>query len=417
MKGSVRFVHASDLHLDATFGGVDATDDRVSGALARSTFEALDRVIDLCIDRSADFLVIAGDLHNSADRSLRAELAFQRAMMRMDEAGIPVFLVHGNHDPRDGWSAGLELPPSVKIFPADRVARFEVERDGDVACAVYGRSFATREVTDNLARGFSRRTGDPLALAVLHANVGQREGHDNYAPCSVEDLRSAGMDYWALGHIHVPGRVSDHPPAVYPGSTQGLDPTEEGPRGCLFVELDGDGAVEEFVSTASVLWRRVELPSAEITGLDGLRTAIRELCQNLREAGAGRPVIARIDLTGRSPIHGALLRPGVMRDLVADIRDEQLGLDPWLWIDRVRDRTRPAVALEEVLAEEGLRGDIARLAGARMEDQAAAHSLLAEIIDPVLDQLAARPETISSPEEIVALARDLCIDLVSEDDL
>ena len=59
------------------------------------------------------FLVIAGDLYNSADRSLGAELAFQRGMRRLADAGIPAFVVHGNHDPADGWSAGLEIPDSV----------------------------------------------------------------------------------------------------------------------------------------------------------------------------------------------------------------------------------------------------------------------------------------------------------------
>ena len=68
----VRFVHASDLHLDATFGGVDATDEKVAGALARSTIEALDRVVELCIERGADFLVIAGDLYNRADRDRKS---------------------------------------------------------------------------------------------------------------------------------------------------------------------------------------------------------------------------------------------------------------------------------------------------------------------------------------------------------
>jgi DNA repair exonuclease SbcCD nuclease subunit len=62
----IRFVHTSDLHLDATFGGVDAAEEKVADALALSTLEALDRVVQLCIDREADFLVVAGDLHNSA---------------------------------------------------------------------------------------------------------------------------------------------------------------------------------------------------------------------------------------------------------------------------------------------------------------------------------------------------------------
>jgi DNA repair exonuclease SbcCD nuclease subunit len=412
---TLRFVHASDLHLDATFGGVDATDEKVAGALERSTLEALDRVVQLSIDREVDFLVIAGDLYNSADHSLRAELTFQRAMRRLADAGIDAFVVRGNHDPADGWAAGLELPDSVVIFPADRVERREVIRDGEVVCAVYGRSYATRQVTENLALGYAREDGDPYAVAVLHANVGQREGWDNYAPCAVDDLRAAGMDYWALGHIHVAGRVSDDPPAVYPGSTQGLDPTEEGPRGCYVVHLDEDGATEEFVETASIRWRGIEIDTSELQGIDDLRSALEEACAGVRESSANRPTIVRLGLTGRSTVHADVTRPGVLSDLAADLRQEQLDIDPWIWVDRVRDRTEPALDLDEILVEEGLRGDLARLARKISEDPAETERVVEEVLAPVQFALAIRPEVEVSPEEVVARALDLCLDLLSRE--
>jgi len=411
--GKVRFVHASDLHLDATFGGVDATDEKVVGALERSTLDALDRVIQLCIDREVDFLVIAGDLYNSADHSLRAELAFQRAMRRLAESGIDAFIVRGNHDPADGWSAGLELPNSVVIFPVDGVGRREVIRDGKVVCAVYGRSFGTRQVTENLALGFAREKGDPFAVAVLHANVGQREGWDNYAPCSVDDLRAAGMDYWALGHIHVAGRVSDIPPAVYSGSTQGLNPTEKGPRGCYVVQLGEDGATEEFVETASVRWQGLEVDTTDVQDIDDLRLALEEACAGVRKSDSGRPTIARLELMGRSAVHADLSRPGVLSDLTADLRQEQLELEPWIWVDRVRDRTRPALDLEEILAEEGLRGDLARLARQLTGDPGEAERVVEEVLAPVQFSLAVRSELEISSEEVVARALDLCLDLLS----
>lgn len=412
----VRFVHASDLHLDATFGGVDATDDRVAGALARSTIEAFDRVIELCIEKKVDFLVIAGDLYNSADRSLGAELAFQRGMRRLADAGIPAFVVQGNHDPADGWSAGLELPDSVVVFSAEAVERREVVQESEVVCAVYGRSFPTRQVSENLALEFARSKDDPLAVAVLHANVGRREGWDDYAPCTVEDLRAAGMDYWALGHIHLPGRISDDPPAAYSGSTQGLDPTEEGPRGCYLVELDGGGAKEEFIETASVMWRRIALDATDVPGLDELRTAASEACDRVRTESGDRPTIVRIEIGGRTDVHADLGRPGVLDDLVTDLRDGQLGCEPWIWIDRVRDRTKPTLDLDSLVEEEGLRGDLVRLARVRAADSEGAAEMVAEIVDPVLAILAVRPELEDGAERIIERARDLCLDLLSGDD-
>jgi DNA repair exonuclease SbcCD nuclease subunit len=412
----IRFVHASDLHLDATFGGVDASDDKVAGALERSTLEAFDRVIQLCIDRGVDFLVIAGDLYNSVNHSLRAELAFQQGMRRLSDADIAAFIVRGNHDPADGWSAGLELPESVVVFPTDRVERHEVAREGKVLCAVYGRSFATSQVTDNLALGFQRGANDPYAVGVLHSNVGQREGWDNYAPSSVDDLRAAGMDYWALGHVHVAGRVMDNPPALYPGSTQGLNPTEEGPRGCYVVHLDEDGAIEEFVETASVRWRSLSIESSDVQGIDDLRTALELACVGIRESSAGLPVIVRLELTGRTAVHADLGRPGVLADLVADLRQDQLDLDPWIWVDRILDRTRPMIDLDVILAEEGLRGDLARIARDLAQDPVEAGRFLEDVLAPVQFALAAQPEIDIEAEEVVARALDLCLDLLSEEE-
>ncbi len=415
MAAGVRFVHASDLHLDASFGGVDATLDTVAAAFSRSTLEALDRVVALCIDREVDFLVIAGDLYNSADRSLRGELAFQRAMRKLADCGIAAFVVQGNHDPADGWTAGLDLPDSVVVFSSHEVERREFVRDGKVVCAVYGRSFPTRQVTENLAQDYRRRKDDPLAVAVLHTNVGQLSAWDNYAPSTVDDLRAAGMDYWALGHIHAPGRVADNPVAVYSGSTQGLNPTEEGPRGCFFVELDANGSREQFVETASIRWQTVEIDATGLSDLEGVRSAVAASCQSAREESGGRPVVVRMELAGRSPVHSDLGRPGVLADLVTDIRDEQLAIEPWIWVDRLRNRTRPYVDLEAVAREEGLRGDLVRLASRWSGDDETAATLVDEILAPLLGQLPGRRDLDLSPQQIVERACDLCVDRLSED--
>ena len=224
----------------------------------QATFSAFDRVVEVCLEREARFLVIAGDAYNSADSSLAAQLHFQSAMNRLAEAGVDVFLVHGNHDPASGWSAGLTMPESVHVFPTDRVGRFEVEVDGDVVAVVYGRSFARSAELENLALGYARQAEDPVAIGVLHANVGSAAGYDPYAPATLDDLRSAHMDYWALGHIHKQEMLSRDPWVVYPGSTQGLNPKETGPHGCMVVELGPSGVTSvEPVETAPIGWAQM----------------------------------------------------------------------------------------------------------------------------------------------------------------
>ncbi|MEE4275816.1 MAG: hypothetical protein V2J16_08145, partial [Thermoleophilia bacterium] len=330
-------------------------------------------------------------------------------------AGIGAYVVHGNHDAADGWSAGLELPPSVVVFSHREVERREVVRGGETLCAIYGRSYPTRVVRENLAAGYVRSPEDPLAVAVLHANVGQRPGWDNYAPCTVADLQAAGMDYWALGHVHVPGPIAERPPIVYSGSTQGLDPTEEGPRGCYVVELDAAGARLEFVDTAAVLWRRLTVDLSGDASLEDAHRAVADACASARRDGGGRPVLARVELEGRSRVHADLARPGVLRDLTADLRRPELEEEPWLWIDRVRDATGAVIDLEALRAEEGLRGDLVRLAGEWASREDAARALVEEILAPVRAQLALRPDLGVEAERLIERARDLCLDRLGGD--
>ena len=328
MSQGVRFVHAADLHLDAPFSGVSADDARVGAALAEATFVAFDRVVEVCLEREARFLVVAGDAYNSADSSLRAQLRFRAGMQRLADAGIDVFVAHGNHDPASGWSAGLPSPESVHVFPSDRVGRYEVTDGGDVVAAVYGRSFARAAETENLTLGYSRESGDTLAVGVLHANVGGNPDYDPYAPASLEDLRTARMDYWALGHIHKQEVLARDPWIVYSGSTQGLNPKEIGPHGCIVVDVSPTGTISiEHVETAPVGWAQLECDTSAAGSLEALRQLLLGACESIREQ-AGRPTVVRLTLSGRSPAHAELGRPGVFTDLVDSVRREQAVGEP-----------------------------------------------------------------------------------------
>ncbi|MDP2232384.1 MAG: DNA repair exonuclease, partial [Actinomycetota bacterium] len=223
MARAFTFIHTADLHLDAPFAGIDAADPRVREVLVDSTYAALDRIVSVAVERGVDFVLIAGDAYNSRDKSLRAQLRFKAACERLSSAGVPVFIAQGNHDPADGWTANLTFPQSVRYFATDAVERIEVldPESGEPLCALYGRGYATGPTKLNLARGFKRESADENAVAVLHANVGGQADYESYAPCTMDDLRAAGMDYWALGHIHKPSELSDSPRVRYAGSPQG----------------------------------------------------------------------------------------------------------------------------------------------------------------------------------------------------
>jgi DNA repair exonuclease SbcCD nuclease subunit len=406
---SVRFVHAADLHLGAPFKGVDASDPRVSGALVASTFEALDRIVDLCVSEAVDFLLIAGDVRNSRDKSRSAQLRFQSAMARLSEAAIPVFIASGNHDPADGWSAGLAVPDTVRYFSTSEVEALPFERHGERVCTLYGRGYGHAAETRDLASGFRRSADDTLAIGVLHTNIGGRADFENYAPASMDTLRAARMDYWALGHIHKPEVLCEAPAIVYAGSPQGLSPKEEGLHGCYLVELGSAGAAIEFRPVCSVAWERRGVDVAARAGIEGVRDALRAECDAARSRSQGRPAIVRLDLVGRSEAHEQLVAGTAMTELLDDLRDEQMSADPWVWVDRITDHTTGSLDIERYRGSQDFTGDLVRLVDEIVADPARLAAMVAEVTAP-LESSVGVFETDLTVEEMLLSARDVCLD-------
>jgi DNA repair exonuclease SbcCD nuclease subunit len=365
----VTFVHAADLHLDAPFAGIGEADEEISRRLREATFGAFERVVAIALEEQADFLVLAGDIFNSTDRSLRAQVRFAAGLKRLAESGIATFIAHGNHDPLSGWSPALEWPPLTRRFDGREVGSGLVEREGQPACRVYGLSFPQEKVTDNLAQRFSADAKDaPFAVGVLHASVGTHPDHATYAQCSVDDLRAPGFDYWALGHVHTRQvlRAAD-PCIVYPGNTQGLTPNETGPRGCTVVTLE-EGAEPQLRSqpTAVAEWRQEALSIADLETEQALVAAADGLIERLRDEATSDLVLLRLRVEGSGPLHGAIHR----RDLEDTLRDLGKAAQPTVWTESVADRTRPALDLDAYAAGDDFTAEFLRAAGRARDDPA-----------------------------------------------
>jgi DNA repair exonuclease SbcCD nuclease subunit len=396
-----RFIHCADLHLDSPFEGVGALDPRIGAALRDATFRALDNVIDLAVRQRADLIVIAGDVYDGADRSLKAQLRFRDALARAAAAGICCCVTHGNHDPLDGWQIELALPAGSHRFGGEAVERFTVVRDGRPLADVYGISYATREVSQNLATEF-RRDGDaPVAIGVLHCNVGGDPRHDNYAPCSMDDLAGAAMDYWALGHIHQRNVLRDAAPTVvYSGNAQGRSVRELGPRGCYLVHVEEGGRFNpEFVATDTVRWFERSLDTSPFEQFDALLDALTDLREEIRTAAEGRAAVLRLHLTGRSELHGVLQREATAADLAVQLREGEPERSDFVWLESLRIATRPAVDVQRRRELEDFVGDFLRAAQDLRVGENAAQAVREVLARrPEHKKVAAEIETFSDEE-------------------
>lgn len=400
----LRFVHAADLHLDSPFRALGHASPALRSQLQAATLGAFARIVDHTIACGADFLLVAGDLYDSKDRSLRALVAFRKQMERLAERNISVYIVHGNHDPLNGWGSEFQLPPNVTTFRGKTDTEPFVRRGREVA-QITGVSYTRERVTDNLASAFHPTEGAPYSIALLHANVGAQTGHADYAPAAIDELVAAGFDYWALGHVHTRSVLSTEPVmVVYPGNPQGRNPRETGVRGCYQVDVDTRGRAHlQFVETNLVRWAHLELSIRSHSRIEGLLDELLEKGRQVKLNFEG-PTVVRCTVTGNGPLHRDLQMEGMSEEL----REE---LDSTVTTESVRIATGPELDLETLARTETVVSDFLNLTRKALEDPELRQKL-AENLLPLFRRRELTPPDDARLREWIERAGTMGVDLL-----
>jgi len=415
---SFRFVHAADLHLDTPFQGVAQPAPAVAEALRDASLAAWDELVELTLREQAAFLLLAGDIYDGAERGMRAQFRFLHGLERLAQARVPVFIVHGNHDPlSQGWSGIERWPETVTVFGSDQVATAAAQRDGATLATVHGVSYAQREVSDNLAARFPQPGQHGLQVALLHCNAGGSAEHQAYSPCSVAQLLDTGYHYWALGHIHRRQSLGHGKVAIeYPGNLQGRSskPSELGEKGALVVEVNGHRVHEvRFATCDRVRFAAVEVDVATLGDLADARTMLLNGLAELQAQHSGCGLLVRGRLVGRGALHADLRRRDALPTLLDELRAACAHETPFVWWDALQDHTRSPIDREAIARRGDLSAELLRLSGALATDQQARHDFL----DTAFAEGPGRqlPAELRQPDDaeavaLLAQAEDLALD-------
>ena len=415
---TLRFVHAADLHLDSPFTGIRAAaPENVAEVLYSATFDSYENIIALCISEGVDALLVAGDIYDGADRSLRAQRAFIDGLRSLDAAGIRSFVCHGNHDPLDGWEARLSYPDSCRRFGSE-FAPAPIFPNEPERALVYGISYPTRDVYENLVSRLGPVDKRAFTIGLVHANVGGNTDHALYAPCSLDDLAQSGIDYWALGHVHTRQVLGERAPTVvYPGNPQGRHPNETGARGVYLVEVDANGDARlEFRPTDTVRWERVRIDIGALETEQDLLDAIDDAMQILVDGAEGRSVVARMTLTGRGELNQFLRQPGAVDDLLAGVSDQWAQRLPFVWCERIEDETAAAINRDALRSGEDFLAEVLRTADQLRETPEMLRDGLAELYQHRRFRQHLSDFTEEEIGKMLDEAEALAVNLLAEDD-
>ncbi len=326
-----RFVHTADLHLDSPLRSLALRDPELAALISGATRQALATIVDLCLAERVDALVIAGDLYDGEETSMKTARFLAGEMDRLHAANVRVFIVRGNHDSMSKVAPELTLPPNVKIFgERAETAQFVA---GGLKVAVHGLSFRTPKAPRSLLPDYTRPIAGAVNIGVMHTSLGGAPGHDVYAPCPAAELHAWGFDYWALGHIHARSTPPGARCVVMPGMPQGRDINESGPKTATLVSIDDSRRLtlgERPTSLAEFARVGVDLSDAEDG--DEAIAAIGRALEAAREGAVSAHLVARLKLSGATPLAWRLRRDPERLLAEAQRSGRRIGR---VWIDKL----------------------------------------------------------------------------------
>ncbi len=375
-----RFVHTADLHLDSPLRSLALRDAELADLIGGASRIVLERIVDLCLEEAVDALIIAGDLWDGDQRSVKTTAFFANAMARLHGAGIGVFIIKGNHDADARVTRHLDLPPNVHLFGV----RGGTERLEGCRVAVHGVSFKEKQAPESLLPKYPRAIEGWRNIGLLHTSLAGAEGHDVYAPCQLRELTEFGYDYWALGHVHKRQIHQEAPFVVMPGMPQGRDIGEAGPKSVTLVTMAQDrvSIEERIVSLAEFT-----LADLDISGIEDwhdLSGAVSGVLQDARDRVRSDHAVVRLRMTGAGPLAWQIRRDRdrLSEDAALAARDLKT-----VWIDKLEDRARAGQAPGEA-EDAGPVAELSSLMADLSEDPASIRAAL-ELVEHLVKDLPA----------------------------
>jgi DNA repair exonuclease SbcCD nuclease subunit len=357
----LRFIHASDLHLDRTIEGVAECPVSWEERMLDVSKRAARRLFQKCIEEEVDFLILSGNVLNANLAPPGIFLFLVEQFERLKRVGIAVYWAGGEFDSPEDFPSAFPLPDNVHRFPSHSIQEYYFQRtEGADTLPIAKLVGMSRNQRNRRIRSseFPAEAGGLFTIAVANGEV------------ESESLSQRYMDYWAMGgsykrqtfygnprkkgpdgkplplepehRLHAKDKKDSPPPPFivhYPGSTLARSPHDIGLYGATLVDVPltesgkaiGEPVLSHF-STSPIRWvnDRVVLEATDDGGK--LADELRQRIKNYRDAQKGDDLLIHwlIDIPP-CPLAHHLRRGGLTNDLLSELRAMYGQDEPMTW--------------------------------------------------------------------------------------
>ena len=240
-------------------------------------FQSFKKAIDICINSKLDFVLIAGDLFDSAYPSIEILKETFAEFRRLKEANIPCFIIAGSHDYSVSGKTFLDVLEKAGFcknvtdfeviekqrFPSPRDSESQKEKDtiilnptlfGGVAIYGYPGKKSGLEI-DDLRRVKLNDAPGMFKIFMLHTTIDKAKGTLPIDAIETDLLPKA--DYYALGHLHIDFQYQNfiYPGPIFPNNFQELEDLNYG--SFYIIDTESENSL-----------RKVELKIKEIVSIE-----------------------------------------------------------------------------------------------------------------------------------------------------
>ena len=346
----IKILHCADMHLGAelTILGRSAVTRR---AEIKKTFM---NILKLCLEEQVELLLIAGDLFDSVhvQENILQEIRDGFASLK----DTLVAIAPGNHDPytEDSPYAKKDFWPENVIIFKSGVEKFEIKNLG---VRLWGAAFTETYVTTAMLKNYTVPKDELINICVIHGELVAQNQRSNYNPITEKQLKSSGMDYVALGHIHKQTEILKAGDTYYAYSGC--------PEGRGFDELEEKGVYLGMVSKGScrleyrTLCQRMNIElQVDVSETVNSRTAGDIVLQKMK---------SKYGENYSSNLYKVILEGMIDEDVIINIEDIKAALNEVFFL-KIKDHTVIKIDFDKVSTETTLRSVFIRKMTERIND-------------------------------------------------